>query len=72
MRDEGADRIPFILGLARPQRGRSRGYEVRYDEARDQLLVRKEGEWVFAADQKDGGLGTKKKDIETGEDDKGE
>ena len=64
--------MPFILRLARAQRGKSRGYETRYDPVLDELAVRRNGAWVLAADQADGGLNTKKADIETGEDTKGE
>ena len=46
--------------------------QFRYDTVLDEMLVRRDGVWVPVTDLPKGGPSTKKADIETGEDQKGE
>jgi hypothetical protein len=59
-------RRSFLASLALPQSTPSKEL-TRYDDRRDELLVRRDGAWVPAIDS-DEPPRSKKKDIEKGED----
>ena len=70
-RDQGSESSPLLFRAARTQTlATEDGAPTRYDADRDELLVLLEGRWMPAIDSPSGGPGTKKADVETGEDQK--
>ena len=60
---------PFLLRLAVRQHA-SPGEPTMYDNDRDELLMKVDGNWIPAVDSPKGSPDTKKADVETGEDSK--